>query len=479
MKMIGFRDSEADLAVIDDVCRELTEKGLTPLQAQVEVVSQMATQALQQGADQKEVMDALFHLSSNHVSQPEQREPVRRIRSVMTKEQVDELHRQMNMYRDLLLYWDTILCGEIQRYAFRILNQMQDKNLYRHELKRYANKLLEEARKLQMRIKDNDKAMVIKWCLRTDKRRAFAAQFFEDGGSIVSKFAMAYQKEFKTEWSVVWKDCEVVSKRVNTAHPDIVCQLLALEALTNTGVELYDACVIRMKKIMTGKGTFNIRKSLHHESMRNAVHNLISRLMKGGIDHSDVQSRYAREHLAAMQTKMIEKGRGQFFQEQFDLLTKEFTHYMIAWMRMELASGKMSVASIRTLHDRLGTRHRLEKFFKQLSEQAAPEDDFDIWEVMDSIPIVCDKSEIYRFFSMCEKDERHESPESQAKQEARLLRQQVRKNKGMLPDDILRVMAMHFKTKKALVEHLSTLGFELKPTLQRVKKMKASELKQL
>ena len=59
MKMIGFRDSEADLAVIDDVCRELTEKGLTPLQAQVEVVSQMATQALQQGADQKEVMDAL------------------------------------------------------------------------------------------------------------------------------------------------------------------------------------------------------------------------------------------------------------------------------------------------------------------------------------------------------------------------------------------------------------------------------------
>lgn len=479
MRMIGLRDSEADLAAIESACRELTEVGLSPLQAQMEVISQMATQALQQGADQKEVMDALFYLSNKSVAQPRPAEPKKKMQSVMTKEQIDELHQQMNALRDLLLYWDTVLCGEIQRYAFHVLRQMQEKNLYRHELKKYANKLIEEARKLQIRIKDNDKTMVLEWCLRTDKRKAFAAAFFEDGGSIVSKFAMAYQKEFKTDWDVVWKDCEMVSRKTNTKHPDIVCRLLALEALTNTGVELYDSCVNRMKKIMLGKGSFNIRKSTHHESMRNAVHNLLSRMVSGNIDLSDVQSRYAREHLAALQRKMIEKGSGEFFQEQFNQLTREFTHYMIAWMRMELTGGQMSIATIRTLYDRLGTRHRVEKFFKQLSERPRPEDHFDIWDVVDSLPIESDKSEIFRFYSMCEKDERHEQPESQLKQEARILRQCTRENKGMLPDDILRVMVMHYKTKKALVEHLSTLGFELEPTLKRVKKMKASELKNL
>jgi hypothetical protein len=44
---------------------------------------------------------------------------------------------------------------------------------------------------------------------------------------------------------------------------------------------------------------------------------------------------------------------------------------------------------------------------------------------------------------------------------------------------MLRVMMGYYKTKKALLEHLSQVGFELNPTIKRVQKMKASELKQM
>ena len=180
-----------------------------------------------------------------------------------------------------------------------------------------------------------------------------------------------------------------------------------------------------------------------------------------------------------MQSKMIKKGLEGFFQDQFDLLTEEFTHYILAGIRMEIAAGRVRIASIRTLYYRLGTRHRVEKILRQLSAIPMPDGEYDVWDVVETIPTEQDNSEITRFRNMCKKNERHEQPESQAKTEARSLRQHARKNGGVLPDDILRVMVMYYKTKKALVEHLETLGFELRPTLRRVRKMKASELKQL
>ena len=479
MERLGFRDRDADLAAIEGACLELTAKGLTPRQAQVEVVSQMAMQALQQGADQKEVLDALFYLSNVRSAQSDQPNPEKRIKSVMTEEQLEELHCKMNALRDLLIYWDVILSAEIQRYAFRALEQIKEKNLYKFNLKQYANKLIEEARKVQIRIKDNDKTMVEKWCQQIDKRMAFVNQYCHDGGGIVSKFNVAYQEVFKKEWDVIWKDCGTVSESADTKYPDIVRTLLALDALTNTGVEMYDTCVKKMKSMMTGKGTFNIRKSTHHESMRNAVNNLRSRLMTSKIDRSEVQARKARENLSTMQSKMIKKGLEGFFQDQFDLLTEEFTHYILAGIRMEIAAGRVRIASIRTLYYRLGTRHRVEKILRQLSAIPMPDGEYDVWDVVETIPTEQDNSEITRFRNMCKKNERHEQPESQAKTEARSLRQHARKNGGVLPDDVLRVMVMYYKTKKALVEHLETLGFELRPTLRRVRKMKASELKQL
>ena len=55
----------------------------------------------------------------------------------------------------------------------------------------------------------------------------------------------------------------------------------------------------------------------------------------------------------------------------------------------------------------------------------------------------------------------------------------ARKSNGQLPSDVLASLVKVHGTKKAVMEQLHKAGFELKPTLDRVKKMKASELKQM
>lgn len=480
IRTINFKDSEADLQTLGAVCRELEAKGLTPSEAAASVLAQMASEAQRNGMDNKEVMDALFTVISGQ-NQPAQHPNVAAVRrGAITEMQAEEIKAQVKFLQNTLLYWDMILCSQIQQLAYRTINSLKEQGLYRHEFKKYANALNDEARRLQIRIKDNDKALVLKWCRRIDGRRVYTHEFFEDGASIVSKFSLAYAEKFHLMWEAVRLDCRTIAGYLSEKYDPIVAGLLELEALTHTGVDLFDTCVRRMKNLVAGHGKASITKSSHHESMRNAVYNLLRKFGKASQEVPEEHSKYAREHLAAMQTAMVQESAEDLFQDQFDALSNEFIHYMMAWMRIDLEYGKPKLGAIRLVYERLGTRHRAEKFFKQLREIPIPEEDADVWDVADElIKHVPEYKELNRFKTLCMKGERHIPDESQAKQEARILRQQARKNKGILPNEMIAVMAMHYKTKKALVEHLGTLGFELKPTLDKVKKMKASELKQI
>lgn len=483
MKTIGrmdFKDAEADLQTLGDVCRELETRGFTPQQAAASVLSQMATEAMRNGMDNKEVMDALFAVISGQGGPETQpgAAPVRK--GAITEAQAEEIKAQVKYLQNLLLYWDMILCSHIQQLASDIIDELKQQGMYRHELKKCANSLSDESRRLQALVNGNDRILVVKWCRRIDPRDLYTREFFDDGASIVSHFMVAYCKRFDKVWDVIRMDCRTIAKTLSEKHERLVTGLLEIEALTNTGVELFDSCVRRMKALVAGHGKASITKSTHHESMRNAAHNLLRRLGKASAVVPDELMKYARDHLAAMQRTMIEESSGDFFQERFDLLSRDFVNYLMAWMRIDMEFGKVRLGAIRMVYDRLGTRHRVEKFFSQLRETPLPQGNADVWDVADFMVVHALKhKELMRFENMCLEDRRHIPDESQAKQEARILRQQARRNKGMLPDSMIHVMFSHYRTKKALVEHLGALGFELKPTLERVKKMKVAELKQI
>ena len=154
---------------------------------------------------------------------------------------------------------------------------------------------------------------------------------------------------------------------------------------------------------------------------------------------------------------------------------------MVASIYMDMRNGKVGMGEKRFVLEKLGTKHRAKKFFGQLA--AIPlydEEDMDVIDVMECISSHNgNHKEIDRFRKFCVNGTKFELPESEDKQEQRMLRILARRNNYMLPDDILRVMIMKHKTKKELVDRLSASGFELAPTLRRVRKMKLAEIKQL
>lgn len=481
LQTIDFKDTEADLAALGRVCRELEDRGLPPNEAAAHVLASMANQAISNGMDAREAIDALHQVINGKQQQAAvPATPTRRV-VPLTPQQAEEIRAKVKFLQNFLLYYDMILCSEIQRYAYKVKDVLKDKGMYRHELKRFVNALLDEARKLQMRVKDNDRIIVLKWCSRTDPKCVFAKQYQESGASIVSRFVLAFLKEFRKEWAVVELDCRTVAKRVLPKHSDIVGDLLKLEALSNTGIELFDTCVKKMKALVAGHGTSSITKSTHHESMRCAVWNLLRKLGINLNVATDTEREYSRKHLAAMQTKMAVVGMGDFFQHEFDKLSEEFADYIVTSIRMEMANGKVSMKEMRFVLEKLGLKHDAKKFFKQLA--AIPLDVEEDMDVFDAMGCIADykgsRKQIDRFRKFCINGTKFELPESEDKQEQRMLRILARRNNYMLPDDILRVMIMKHKTKKALVDRLTASGFELAPTLRRVRKMKLAEIKQL
>lgn len=481
IQTISFKDAGADLATLGQVCRELEDRGLPPKEAAAYVLADMANQAIANGMDAREAIDALHQVINGKHRQTAA--PVNATRKIvpLTPQQAEEIRAKVKFLQNFLLYYDIIICSEIQRYAYNVKNALTDKGLYRHELKRFINSLLDESRKLQMRVQDNNRILVLKWCSRMDPKCVFAKQYQEKGASIANRFVLAYLKEFQKEWAEVELDCRTIAKRASAKHPDIVGDLFKLEVLSNMGIDLFDTCVKQMKALVAGHGTSSITKSTHHESMRCAVWNLLRKLGVKPNVATETEEEYTRKHLEELLQKMETVGMGDFFQYEFDKLSEEFANYMAASVYMDMKNGKVSIGYIRFVLEKLGTKHRVKKFFRQLS--AIPlemEEETDVFDAMECISgYDGSRKEIDRFLRFCIERKSFEQPESENKQEARMLRVLARRNNYMLPDDILRVMIMKHGTKKELTERLSRAGFELAPTLRRVRRMKVAELKQL
>ena len=481
LQIINFKDAEADLAALGRACRELEDRGLPPNEAAAHVLASMANQSIVGGMDAREAIDALHQIiNGNEQPTAVPAKPTRKV-VPLTPQQAEEVRANIKNLQSILLYWDMTLCTEMQNYAYEVQDGLKSKGMYNRELKKYANNLIDESRKLQMRAKDNDRAKVLKWVSRMDPKNVFGKDYYSDGGSIMTRFVFSFRKEFQKDWDVVEDDCRTVAKKFQPSISDIVSTLLKVEVLANTGIQLYDTCVKKMKALIEGHGTSSVIKSTHHESMRCSALNLLRKLGVNLNETTETELEYVRNSTTAMKDRMMKVGMGDFFQCEFNKLSEEFADYRIARMRIGIQKEKVDTGGIRMVYERLGTKHSVRTFFKQLSAIPYPEwEDADVFDVSDAVTDYDgNRSEIDRFRKFCINGTKFEQPESEDKQEQRMFRVLARRNNYMLPDDILRVMIMKHKTKKALIDRLSASGFELAPTLRRVRKMKLAELKQL
>ena len=398
------------------------------------------------------------------------------------KKDIEERKLVITFWKNFRRYYEMIFCSEIQRYALHVLEKLKLKGLYRHEMKKCANLLNQEAKVLQYIYKDCDRLVTTEWCQGVKIKNDWAIKFYEDGASIGARFVSAFREKFKHKLHLIQLDCKALAEACGAKHPDLVADLYMLVALTDTGIELEDVCTKHIRKQETAHLRVDIVRLGRNEKMKNAAALVIERLMPANIELPQTEAMRARQNLYNLQVELAEEGAGDFFQTQFDAMKKEFILYTLALMRVEMEEGGLTRDSMRILFARMTKKDEVRKVIRQLKSVRLPDmEDSDLLDVAEAIENHNFKTPMLdKYRKMCFDGAYYDpTKEDMEKEENRILRGVARQNEGQLPDDVLRVMVYHHKTKKSMLDKIAAAGPELKPTLRRLRRMTRKQLEQL
>ena len=403
-------------------------------------------------------------------------------RMTSTLRSAEEIQQDIHVLTTFLACSELLFANEMQLYSYRILKMLKEKNLYRHELKKYANKLKEVTDTMMWRSNETDRHITLKQCLMATPYHSYGAEFYEEGGGLLNRMAINFHRNFELKFKRIQMDNLWIAKEMKMKHPDLVSEIFTLSALARTDIELFDEVQKRIESVARGRLKSKSRiKSLHSEAMLNASMNLSDKFVSRTAIMPEEPALLMRKHVAEFQKDITGEEQFEFFEGQFLALKMDYIEYYLARLRMDMDKGRLSVAQIRDVWYRLGKKHAAKKFFTELASIKLPKKDFDAWDLSKKIATSTgDQKAMNSFRRMCVDGTRIE-PDREPDEvwQCRVLRSIARQHKGMLPDEVIRSLTKSHPTKKALVERLELAGFELLPTLRRVKKMKASELKQL
>lgn len=404
-------------------------------------------------------------------------------RSMLTttrsKEEIQQHIELMQMY---LLCVELIFSAELQRHAHHILRLLQEKGLYRHQMKRYANALKDATERLQRMCNASNRELVAAQTEMVSARRLYTKDYYEDGGDIINRLSAGFHRMFGVELKRLRMDNKWIAEQMNLKHPDLIAEIFTLQALASTDIELLAHC---QKDIMNyGRGKIRDKgvRGSHSEPMLAAAKALADQFVDRNAYIPAEPAVLMRNHMKEFHQRLTSPDMFDFFNGQFLSLKMDFVEYYFARLRMEQEEGGVSAAAIRDVWYRMGSKEKVRQLFKELKRMPMPKDeDADALDLARSISMSNKKQESMNAFrSLCVNDERILPPEEPKEVwQYRVLRIVARKSSGIVPDEILASLMQAHGTKKALMQQLENAGFELKPTLDKVRKMKASDLKQI
>jgi hypothetical protein len=401
---------------------------------------------------------------------------------ISTQRKASEIWEFVNIMNNFLLCHEIILCDLEQKYAYRILDLLKEKGLYKHLLKKHANQLRELTGMLQMRIRNSDKMATQRSCSLVMNSQRYVDRMFEEAGGIGHKLQQAFIRMFDVKLKLIRMDSRELSKAINLKHTDLMSEIFTLLAITETAIEVFEFCAKQIRIAGRGRLIDHSIKSTHHESVRNAVRGLIDQFVSRNSDMPEEEMLRARQHVKDMQADLAKDEMFEMFNAQYMALRIDYIEFYLASVRMEIENGTVSRGLIREVWKRLGSKQATKSFFKQLAKMPIPTDEdatiVDVARVMEEWD--GQVKTVDQFRRLCAEGTFAEpTKETDEEFRHRVLRTVARKFKGQLPDDVLSTVVRLHKTKKSVIEQLEQAGFELAPTIHRVKRMKASELKKL
>ena len=402
------------------------------------------------------------------------------IRSNAAKEDIEAAIDLLNTF---LLFSELILAGEMERYAARAIKYMEEHKMLRHQMKKHANTVKETIATLTRRCNWEDREVVLRQCLLVTWNYDYGKRFYEDGGSFLNRLQTMFNKDYALRIKCIRMDNKWMAEGMGVKHTELAADLFTIMSLAQTDIEIYNEVQSRKRAAARGRGTFRTIKSTHCEALINAVQSILDQFIPRGVEAPKEQVSLLRTHFRDFQMDITSPKQFELFDSQIIALGMDFIEYMLACMRMEMERGKnvLPYRLMKMVRIRMGSRKNARQAMKELASIPSPLEDMDALDYSKVIAVAKGDFKALNSFRRLCLDNRCLPPEKETEQDMqyRVLRVVARKFKGELPDDVLASLVRAHGTKKAVVEQLQKAGFELKPTLDRVKKMKASELKQI
>ena len=427
----------------------------------------------------------MMEMEANRIEQERKASTFQSVRPysmVVTQKKTSEIKEIITLMNNFLMCSEIIFCDLEQKYAYRILSMLEEKGLYRHQVKKCANRLREQTSILQMRVRDNDRMATQRCSSWIMPSKRYADEMYKESGGIACKLQIAFLRMFDMKLKLIRMDNKEIAAKMNLKHPDLLAEIFTELALTETAIELFEFCQKQIRIAGRGRLIDHTIKSMHHESVRNAVKGLLDQFISRGAEIPDFESRRAREHVKEFQSELVKNDMFEMFNAQYMALRIDYIEFYLASVRLGIEHKTVGLGLIREVWRRLGSKQAAKSFFNQLAKIPIPVDeDANTADVARAITGYEGKVKtLDRFRRLCAESKYEDPPEESDEQfQCRVLRTVARKHKGQLPDDVLSTLVKKHGSKKAVMEQLERSGFELLPTLKRVKQMKASELKAL
>ena len=400
-----------------------------------------------------------------------------------TMADAEQIQRDIKAVITYLVNCELVLAGEVQRYAYHVLRMIQERGLYRHLMKKYANTLKQQTDDLVRRCTQVEYVIVEKEVHKMNGHGTWWREFFDDGGGLVNRLCMWFSKDNGTQLELIRMGCKQMADSLNIKNSDLLAEIYMVQALAQTDIELYDICQRTAENIGRGRLVSHCIKSLHSEAMVNSTRNLVDHFVPRNVHYRPMDVANMRGHIRKLQSNISEEQMFEAINSCYTALRMDYIKYFLGKLRVEMENGKnvLPIPALRMIRKRLGSMERARQAMQELLAIPMPTEDMDAWgysKFVATHEAPCPALNSLRQLML--KEEFLEEADARSVRTDKKLRQIARSSdNGILPDKLIGELMMECRTKKALMEKLEEIGPEMHATWLKVKKMSAAELKKL
>lgn len=393
----------------------------------------------------------------------------------------DATPRQRQCAADILnahlLMVEIMMSNVTDLYIRRVISMLKERGMMRQNLKRQANVLEGISSDLQRRCSMHDRMQVETFC-----RHIFPSLvpvYTECGGTLSIQLQILFHKTYGNDLELLYAATKNAVDKAGIPQSDLFSNVEMVAMLAQTGIDFYGTIQEKIRNLMDGIGKFSSVKSRHNEAMLCAAKEMLRALGGKDVQLPRKECEDVRTFAARFQKELVNESLLKMIEGSIVSLQTSFIEFVIATLRVEIEDGHLPVSDIRTLTARLGTVGNVRKLLEDIRRIPLPEtEDFDIMDFSQSLPDSLPDSPLATFRRLCIEDRILTPPkEDDDTVMKRGLRQEARRNGGVLSMDTLKRLYARMKSKKALAEYLEASGEELSHSVKMLKKMKVGELK--